>query len=398
MKDLLKSMGYYTGWQLAGIPGGIPNVTNVHTIIEALDFNNGEIDAAAAINAAIQSAGDVASKENIQVVLLSEGIFRISKTIRMDRSFVVLRGAGIDKTIIRGINAVPGTIVLGWLDREGKYPVYHTPAINVLNDLKIGDTKIEVTDASAFNVGDILKLDRLADDNGDTYGAAGGTEWLRNGQFFIRNKTNGENGPASIDGVRPVSQFIEIEKIEGNTLHLKNKININFNTKLNSQVWNTNASNYQYIGIEGFKLQTVEAVKRTSNWDYNPPGISVSLASSYCWVKDIESDGKYIDELGRGFKGQHIRLNGFRNIVSGCYVHDSQDNRPGGNGYGIQFHGTDSIIENNICDKLCKPLQGYASNGGNVIAYNYVPNTETGSFEGPYPVKLISWMETAIDA
>jgi len=398
MKNLLKNMGYYTDWHLAGIPGGIPKATDMHTTIDASAFGNGKDDAADVINKAIQAAGNAATEENKKVIQLSEGIFKISDTIRMDRSNVVLRGAGIDKTLIRALNDGPGTIVLGCLFSNNKYPVFTSPAVNVVIDVKTGDQCIEVEDASWFKAGNILKLDRLADDNGDPFGASGGKEWLRNGKFFIRDMNNGQNGPASSEGFRPVSQFIEIKEIKDNTLFLTNKINIDFETHLKPQVWNTQGSWYQYIGIEDFKLQTVEAVKRTSNWDYNPPGISLSLASSYCWVKNIESDGKYIDEQGRGFKGQHIRLNGFRNIVTGCYVHDSQDNRPGGNGYGIQFHGTDCLIENNICDKLCKPLQGYASNGGNVIAYNYVPNTETGSFDGPYPVELISWSETAIDA
>jgi len=83
-----------------GIPGGIPNVYTIHTIIDPAVYGNGTTDARAAINTAIQEAGDVATATNRQVVYLPPGIYRISGYIRMNRSNVVLRGAG-DDTIIR---------------------------------------------------------------------------------------------------------------------------------------------------------------------------------------------------------------------------------------------------------------------------------------------------------
>jgi hypothetical protein len=104
--------------------------------------------------------------------------------------------------------------------------------------------------------------------------------------------------------------------------------------------------------------------------------------------------------------GRHVELNGFHNHVTGGYFHHSSQISPGGNGYGIRFHGTDCIIDNNICDFLNKPLLGQTTGGGNVISYNYVPNAPIAPWnKGKYvdaaikesPQIVDTWIETAID-
>jgi hypothetical protein len=104
--------------------------------------------------------------------------------------------------------------------------------------------------------------------------------------------------------------------------------------------------------------------------------------------------------------GRHVELNGYRNQVTGCYIHHSSQIAPGGNGYGIRFHGTDCIIDNNICDFLNKSLTGQTSGGGNVIAYNYVPNAVIAEGYPDYPdaatpghpQTVSHWVESAVDS
>jgi hypothetical protein len=393
--------GYFAQWN-PGIPGGIPNVTSIHTTI-AEQYRNGTTDATGAINSAIQAAGNAASSGERKVVYLPAGTYRIDKTILMNKSNVVLRGEGLG-TVLRCINTGSGAITIGW-----EWPGYSGAAYNAVNvtgSPMAGDTKITVANAAAFKAGDILLLDRKPDDKGDPRGNAGGgpawranqvggSEWRNNQPYHIRGESNTSIGPSSPDGYRPVKQYIEIDRIEGSTLYLKNMINIDFPSRLNPQLYKTDAEKYQYIGLENMKLEAVAGGNDVMNqWEYNPPVINMSVASSYCWVKNVESDGTK-QRAGKGFKGRHITMWGFRNVVTGSYVHDSFDNRPGGNGYGIEIHGTDGLIDNNIADLLCKPILGYASGGGNVIAYNYIPNTETGDADGPN--KLITWQESAID-
>ncbi|MDR2570163.1 MAG: hypothetical protein LBD23_07680 [Oscillospiraceae bacterium] len=399
IKDTLRALGFYTDWQLAGIPGGIPHATEIFETVEP----GGDI------NAAIKRAGDAvrdsggASPDNLRVVQLTEGIFNIQPLL-MDQPGVILRGMG-NNTILRGNNINSGAIDIG----KTGWVRYTNPAVDVVGDVKVNDDKITVLDASEFEAGMILKIDRFAD---DALASDGGSEWVNGHNQFMRTNQNTVYGPASKGEDRPVSQYIEIERVEQNTLHLSNKINIDFpqtganGKSLNPQVWDTEAHKYQYIGLEDMKLQMTAGNDDRGPWSWHLPAINIHIASSYCWVKNVESDGTYFDEHGRGFMGRHVELNGFRNHVTGGYFHHSSQMSPGGNGYGIRWHGTDCVIDNNICTFLNKPLLGQTSNGGNVIAYNYVPNaTITPWLGGDYPDAATpgnpqvvdSWIETAID-
>jgi hypothetical protein len=401
IKETLKKAGFYTDWQLAGIPGGIPKAANIYTELkEGAD--------AAGINKAIQAAGDAvkaaggASPVNMLVVLLGAGVFDAGGTdIVLDRAGVILRGAG-NSTIIRGNTNGEGVIVIG-----KHYPSYSQEAVDVTNGVKTGACCITVSDAAGFMAGDVLKIDRFAD---DAPAREGGSEWHNGHNQFMRGK-GGEFGPYSGE-TRPISQYIEIDSVEGNTLRLRNRINIDFPQKgasgkaLFPQVWKTYAEDYKYIGLEEVKMQTTAGSGDKSNWSWHTPAVNLRIASCYCWVKNIESDGSYFDADGRGFMGRHIELNGYRNHVTGCYVHHSSCVSPGGNGYGIRFHGTGCVIDDNICDMLNKPLTGQTSNGGNVIAYNYVPNAiitplRDGNYpfaaEADKPQEIDTWNETAID-
>ncbi len=397
VKASLRTVGFYTDWQLAGIPGGIPKATVIHTTLRAGAT-------AEVINNAIQAAGDAvsssggASPTNLRVVQLGEGIFDVGITdILLNRPGVILRGMG-NTTLVRGTNGGDGVFVIG-----NQRPVWQN-AVDVIQSAHIGDSCITVADVSGFSVGQILKIDRLAD---DASAENGGSEWPNGHNQFQRGRNN-EFGPTG-GSTRPISQYIEIKRIQDNVLFLSNRLNIHFpltgksGKALTPQVFNTMAHEYQYIGLENLKLEATGITAGGNQW--HVPAVQICLASSYCWVRNIESDGtKFNGE--NGFKGRHIELNGFRNHVTGNYVHHSSQVSPGGNGYGIRWHGTDCIIDNNICDMLNKPLLGQTSNGGNVIAYNYVPNAIiTIRNDGAYlsaatpgnPQTIDGWNETAID-
>jgi len=363
---------FFSSWN-PGIPGGVPAVNAVFRTINAADYGNGATNAAPAINATIQAAGDVATPENRQIVQLSEGIFLIEETIKMNRSNVVLRGAGTGKTFLRGAH-YGSAIAIG----EFRPQYGNTGVTAVTKDVKRGDTSIEIAGAALFKPGDILKLDRIADTeadpNGDASGKNGiGTEWRLNLTYILRTKNSESSAfelpPASFgppsDEFRPVAQYIEIASIDGNRLTLTNKVNIDFPAALHTQVWDTRAGDFRYIGVEDMTVQGKANNHRTVLVD-------ITRASSYSWVKNIECDGKHL-----GWKGRHIEMYGFRNVVRDSYIHDSNNNAPGGTGYGICVSGTDGLVENNIVTRLCKCIQGVVSGGGNVIAYNYVPDSET---------------------
>jgi len=399
VKSSLRALGFYTDWQLAGIPGGIPDTAEVfETVAPGGD-----------INSAIQRAGDAVSAsggailDNLLVIQLTEGIYDV-EPVFLNRSGVILRGCGT-KTILRGNTVNTGAIEIGEPGRN----IYVDSAIDVIGDVYIGDDHITVFDASRFDEGMILKIDRLAD---DALVTLGGLEWVNGHNQFMRDDHNSIYGPASKNGLRPVSQYIEIKRKEGNKLYLSNRININFcqtgasGKNLKPQVWDTGAHLYQYIGLENMKLQMTAGNDERGPWTWHSPAVVFKLASSYCWIKNIESDGTFFNRQNRGFMGRHVEMFGFRCHVTGGYFHHSSQISPGGNGYGIRWHGTDCIIDNNICDFLNKPMLGQTTNGGNVIAYNYVPNAPIAVWKGNdyidaatpgKPQVVDTWIETAID-
>jgi hypothetical protein len=385
-KESIVPPNFFSSWN-PGIPGGVPNVTTVFKTINASDYGNGAKSAASAINAAIQAAGDVATPANRQVVQLSEGVFLIDETIKMNRSNVVLRGVGIGKTFLRGVHYGSAITIGGtpihYYATQAEFPITFSAGVpesqywvdtnltDVTKDVKKNDTSIEVADASLFKPGDILKLDRIADaeadPNGNSFGKDGiGTEWRLDLTYILRVKGSkpSSTGPPS-EEYRPVAQYVEVASVKGNTLMLTNKVNIDYPVALRPQVWDTHAHNFKYIGVENMTVQG----KADNHYTSLTP---MTRASSYSWLKNIECDGKY-----PGWKGRHIEMYGFRNVVRDSYIHDSNDNAPGGTGYGICVSGTDGLIENNIVIRFCKCIQGVVSGGGNVIAYNYVPDSET---------------------
>jgi len=409
VKSSLSQLGFYTDYHLAGIPNGIPQATKTHQ--NPISPGNCQHSTAHAINTAIQNAGDEiqktggASPTNLLVIQLTPGIFDIGDNpIELNRPGVVLRGAG-NATIIRGTTGNSGAITIG---RAGAYTIDTAP-IDLTHPAKTGDSKITVADASGFSPGQILKLDRYAN---DATAAEGGTEWPNGHNQFMRRDYASEFGPISAND-RPVSQYIEIADIQGNDLLLTNRINIDFpltwanGKNLHPQVWDMGAADLKYIGLENMLLQMTSPNDNRSQWAWNTPAVNVRTVSSYSWVSGVEGDGTFFHpDTGRGFMARHVELNGYRNHVTGGYFHHSSCVSPGGNGYGIRWHGTDCIIDNNICDMLNKPMLGQTTGGGNVIAYNYVPNApipphvkgeypDAATPDSPQPIS--DWNETAID-
>jgi hypothetical protein len=362
-----------TTWR-PGIPGGVPQYAVVHTALDAATFGNGVTDATAAVNLAIQAAGADATAEQPRVVYLPAGVYRITDTLVIDRSHVVLRGAGKGKTIVRMATAGRGAF------RVGRLAAY-TGAVNVAGSVPKGATRITLADARDVQPGDVLQIDQLED--GDALGNTGWV-WRFDTVWFMRGPSDREraNGPLSPDGYRPIGGQVEVASRSDNVLTLVNTTHIAYAALLRPQVFHTATARAghagtRYSGIEDLTAQGGgDSMFRVSN-------------AAYCWLKGVESDGAYPT-----FGGRHVSLfHCYRCEVRDSYAHHSGSYSPGGHAYGISIEGqsTDCLVENNIAYMLNKPIVGEATGGGNVIAYNYVDEAVLGSPTG-------EWQETAIDA
>ncbi|HSN16178.1 MAG TPA: glycosyl hydrolase family 28-related protein [Anaeromyxobacteraceae bacterium] len=367
-----------TKWD-PGIPGGIPAYTNVFATIDAATYGDGVTDALAAINAAIQSAGAVASAANPQVVYLPPGNYRVSGPVSLNRSYVVLRGAGPNLSRIFTSGGNPAL-------RVG-YRFTYGAVLSVVGDVPKGSKTLTLTDASSVQVGDVLQLDEQQDDY----------VWLFDGHYSKRQPTSDIHGPGT--GAAPWTsvaipggpwraqiQQVEVAAKSGNTLTLTDPIHLGFSAARIPQVFATVPLTSTNLGT---RWAGVEDVAIAGGGNNNIQMVNVA----YCWLRLVESDGELIagDPLHAGTAGAHISLvHAYRCVVRDSYVHHARNIVQGGGAYGIavQDGSTANLVENNITVWLNKPIVMNVSGGGNVIAYNYVDNAM---------INGSPWQENGID-
>lgn len=356
-----------------GIPGGIPAVKSIHATLDAAAYGDGKADATGAINAAIQAAGDAAGPDRLQVVYLPPGTYRVAGIVNLNRSFVVLRGAGPALTRIRSdAGAASGAPAV----RMGVFwPEYGDP-VDVVGSVPKGARSIVVADASGFQVGDVIQIDQLDDPR---YVKIGDHVYGKRGP-----RPEDVNGPSSPRGYRSVGQQVEIASKSGNTLQLSGPTHIAFDAAFSPQVFKTATARQ---GEPGTRRVGIEDLYVTGGSNNNVFILNVA----YGWVKNVESDGD--PASGPGVEGAHVALvHAYRCEVRGSYVHHARKIHPGGGAYGIALstQSSDNLVEDNIVRYLNKPVVVAASGGGNVIAYNYVDDAFIAYHQ--------TWQETALDA
>ena len=360
-----------TTWN-PGIPGGIPAVTTIHTTIEAATYGNGTTDATAAINNAIQAAGNTAASTGVrQVVYLPAGTYRTSGPIELSRSNVVLRGAGASRTRIRlsGTEQIPAArIGIFWPDYHG------TGVVNLVGSVEKGATSITVSDASGIQVGDIIQIDQLDD-----------TSYVVRGDCTYFKRGPGSE-PPSPEGWRSVGEQAEVASKNGNVLGLSGPVHIAFNSAFSPRVFKTATAR---SGEWGTRYAGLEDLYVTGG---NNDNITL-YGAAYCWVKNVESDGDPNGIGGVGMVGDSISMDrAYRCEIRGCYAHHARDINPGGGAYGIAIRqqSSNNLIEDNIMYMLNKPLAMSSTGGGNVVAYNYADQAII-SYQTDF-------METGLDA
>ncbi|MBK9519497.1 MAG: hypothetical protein IPO09_19615 [Anaeromyxobacter sp.] len=359
-----------TTWN-PGIPGGIPVVAAVHRTIDAAVWGDGKADATAAINQALESAGAAASAARRLAVVLPPGQYRITGSLNLRWSHVVLRGAGPVATRVRLDTRDEVSAV-----RMGVFwPDYH-PAVDVVGSVPKGARSITLADASGIQAGDVLQLDQLDDPS-----------YVRRGDqvFAKRGPRPGDaNGPPSPGGYRSVGQQVEVAARQGHTLLLSGPTHIAFDAAFSPQVFKTATAR---PGEPGTRSVGLEDLHLSGGNNHN-----VSLMNvAYGWVRNVESDGD--PSAGPGVSGAHLALvHAYRCEIRGSYLHHARSINPGGGAYGIfvTTQSSDNLIEDNIVRMLNKPVVFAGSGGGNVVGYNDVDDAFIASHQ--------EWQESAIDA
>jgi hypothetical protein len=312
-----------------GIPGGIPSVQSpVENIVDHGADPGGENASGDALSEAID-----ALPEGGGVIYFPEGKYRFTSGIDINRSNIVLRGAGPEKTKL--LFDTGGDCIAVETYQRGDWQT-------LLEGYKKGSKTVIVDDGSQFTVGEFAEI-RQDNDPDIMYTEP---DW---------NVSWGEHS---------VGQLFEVESIKGDTLTFKTPLHISFRSYLYPQI--RPQGFLQYVGIEDLYIEKLKSHDSNTILFKN---------TAYCWVKNIESYHTYRTHLHmRSSLGCEVRHS---------YFHHAFDYGGGGHGYGVECnrHSSDILVEDNIFDSLRHAMIIQVGANGNVYGYNYSVNPVQGTGE-----------------
>jgi hypothetical protein len=323
-----------------GIPGGIPQRTNVYVNVKDFPFSaagDGVADDTDSIQRAIDSCPEG------MVVYIPSGTYNITRTISFQKG-IVLRGDGPDHTLIRMTSSKHLHVF-----SVGKY-TDSPPQASLKGGYEKDSTTLTINTAdaghSAFSVGNYIIVGQ----------SDGSNPLVKRGDCSWGKLTN------DIDGDRV--SLGQITKITGRT---KNTITISPSLYLGKESrYNPFIARVSYpdsvtihAGIENLRIE------RTASC--NKQGSIITFYSCvYSWIKNVETSKVC---------GRHIRLfSCFGCEVRENYWHEAWKYTSGGLAYGlsVQAYSSANLITNNIGMYLNQAgVQSETSGGGNVISYNY---------------------------
>jgi hypothetical protein len=311
-------------WSQSGIPGGIPQRTTICTTIDAAAYGNGQTDARAAIQSALDNC-----PEN-QVVYLPVGTYRITGSIEIP-SNVTLRGSGMG-TILKAAGSGDQLLSFG----QGSWPSSSSSKSITAGAARSSNT-ITLSSASGITKGSYLMITELNDPNLVTIlGNEGSCTWC-DGLW---------------DGKRTRGQIVEVTGVVGNQVSISPGLYIDYTrTPLATPF----AAGAKYAGLEDLKISMYDTGYTTN----------VRMdGSAYCWIENIESD--YAD-------GDHVQaLYAYRGEIRDSYFHDAFSHSPGQTDADvfIALKTSGFLIENNILRRLHAAIMLNWGAAGNVIGYN----------------------------
>ena len=341
--------------------GGIKHRTTVCAHVSASKYGNGSQNASIGIQRAINTCPIG------QVVKLSAGQFKISKTIIVNKGITV-RGEGPALTKLKmptETESRGGVILIGTL-----WPKLFQP-VNLVRDGIKGTNSIVLARNPGLAVGEIVAIDQLTDPDLTKWGY----KRCQNPDNACRRWFTRQN--------RPIGQILEIASINGNTIRFTTQLHIDFKTARAAQLTRiTDSSGRKYV-VPAVKYAGVENL-HVSGGDKNGQGNIRLSHAAYSWIKGVESSHQL---------GSSIRISlSFRCVVRDSYIHTTRNPSPGGGGYGlsISFYSSDNLVENNIIWNMNKVMVMQSTGGGNVIAYNYM--------EDGWISYNTNWVETGLNA
>jgi hypothetical protein len=331
-------------WSLAGIPGGIPARTTVCATLDAGTYGDGETDATAAIQAALDGcpAG--------QVVVLPAGTYVTTDTVHL-RTDKTLRGAGPARTVLRYQGGGGRSV----LDMRGTIynDIYHIGRSYALPNGAAKDARrITLNSTAGITAGDVLLLDQLNDGVLiDHVGSEGACTYC--------SRENGRRARA---------QLAEVTAVSGDTVVLNLPLFFTLEASRAPQAMLVRAASMvRRAGVEDLSLSQAEPVNEF---------IVEMDGAQYSWLKNVD--------VSRMRRRGVWHIESLQNEIRDSVFHDAVAGFGRDRGYGVQIdnQSTANLVENNVFYVL--DGGGIMTSGGaigNVLAYNYLPDIR---FDDPW--------------
>ena len=320
-------------WAVAGVPGGIPNRTNVYATLSP-----------GATAAQIQSA--INNCPSGQVVKLNAGTYNINAIRLQAPGNWVLRGAGMGKTILKMSGGSANFYM-------GDYPPWAgswDSTVDITSGGKQAGTNITLSSGSDYTVGDLAVIDMENSDWIVGYGA-GGT-----GDQVMNEDSSGKER----DGNRVQLHVVEITAINGTNLSFWPPLPYDLEASRSPQLSKFGARGPRWSGIEDltFNCSGTESA-------------GLFMGGTYaCWLKNVEVKNW-------GTFGVYPRWSACFEM-RGCYVHEPNTYN-WSKGYALQMDPcSGSLIIDNIFYKDQDTVLMQGGCAGNVLAYNFISFSYNG--------------------
>ena len=276
-----------------------------------------------------------------QVVYAPPGIFRLNSRVYTGWSAqnVTFRGAGQGITIIKSYGSYSSSFLFG----SEQWPL-PSPTVSIFSGATRGSNTIMVADTSSFTVGMPISI-----------AASPMPVWSHNLGGFLDTLLN----------LRITSKIVS-----------KTATTITFDPPCPFDFSGLNPKATVFSG--GTFIQGVGVESLTIDLSASTIGWAIEFEEAFgCWIKDVEVTGA---------SSKQMLFSVFvRGEVRHCYTHATRGSGP--NHEGIDFMGDCcwNLVEDNIANKGGDPPfifgDGNGSSSCNVVAYNYVVNTDPGFWD-----------------
>jgi hypothetical protein len=349
--------GRAVDWSHVGVQGGIPNRTTV-----CATLNPG------ATSAQIDSA--IASCSSGGVVVLNAGSYTLSGGIHFTgKSNVTLRGAGADQTLITfsgpdGCHGTAADICMDSSDTNWNGGPSNTA--NWTAGYAKGTTVITLSNTTNLKVGNPLLLDEIDDltDGGGIYICEESTA-IRPAQNPGCSDDDGGSGGDSgaqrgqgTSSPRGQMQIVTVTAINGNQVTISPGLympNWNVFSGASPGAWWA-TSPVLNDGVEDLSMDHTNSGATSGVEMFNCQG---------CWIRGVR---------GMNADRNHVMFYfSNKDVVQDSYFYGLKNSAS--ESYGIEaFPSSDSLIQNNIFQKITAPIVINASCSGCVLAYNFSIN------------------------